>query len=586
MALTFTSDNRAAQPSWMVPAMYLLLFIIAAGSFYILDLQGIWIGDDLGYMFTDSILHSGDGHRLASPEEIITTQASHWMTCNGRFIVHSLVQLFVGFLGKEVFCAVNALMFGLLVIFTCRLTLPWRHFGLGSGLAVALLLWLCLPRPGVTMLSLASYAINYLWTGVIILGFLLFWRALEEHRVHRAGYLWGCLFALVAGSLQESYSVPVAAALIVWWYTMGRRATSREISVIICFTVGTLAVLFAPGNIYHAAQGGGVAPQALLAKIIALGKDLLISPLNFLAIAIVIWWLIKPYRCAQYCSRNLTLLAAVIAALALALVSYTAVRQLFAPCLFSAILIGRMFCGERVTEALNSPLALAGCLIIYGGVMVGAHAQRRYPQEISRSIVHQAAAGNRAIYIPAQEEEKSPLENWLFDRYNDDPVGGRDLHLVFDRYTKRGLSRLYSPGRDAAHISTILPTSQLALEQAAAKSRLDGEEITPAPLTERYDCFRLPDPDNSKIFHVRSRRGKRFSYERIYSEGYVYYVVPAGLGTLTIADAKAERAAEAAKEKAETEKKVKKQKQRQLERRMRREEGHPANPTAPDIIEQ
>lgn len=581
MTLNYSSDNRFQRPQWWTLAMYMLLFIVSVGSFYVLDLQGLWMGDDLGYMFTDTSLHKGDGAILTSPSEIITTQASHWMNCNGRFIVHTLVQLFVGFLGKDIFCAVNALMFGMLVLLTCRLALPVGRFGFGSGLSVAVILWLCLPRPGVTMLSLVSYSVNYLWTAVIILFFLLFWRAVEEHRVKRNGIIWACIYAFFAASWQESFSVPVSAGLIAWWCVAGHKATGREISVIICFLIGTILISLAPGNFHHALQGGGIAPQALLAKVTALGKDLLISPLMFLALAIIVWTIGKPEKCRQYCERNVTLLTAVLAAAILATFSYTAIRQLFAPFLFAAILIIKMFVGHKFVSLLNSAIGVIVAVAAYSVITIGAYQIRRYPQEISRSLLHQATAGNSVLYIPENDNPPTPVFNWFFDRYNDDPVNGRDLHLVFDHYTKQGLSRLYSPGYDADHITTIIPVSQKTLEQAAAKGKVRNTAIYPAPLTKNYDCFRLYSPGNESNVRVRSPKGKRFSYERIYSDDYIYYVVPAGMQKLTTADTKAIRE----KKEAELRKKHEKERQEQDKRQEYRHAHHPSNPTSPRSLE-
>lgn len=600
MAINIPTDRRFKRPAWWTMAMYMTLFVISVGFFYILDLQGIWMGDDLGYMFSDSSLHNGDGAILGSPLEIFTTQASHWQTCNGRYLVHTLVQLIVGFVGKDIFCAMNAVMFGLLVLLTCRLSLPDGRFSLGSGLAVAIILWLCLPRPGVTMLSLVSYSVNYLWTAVIILFFMLLWRALEEHRIKRAGYLWACLFSVFAAMWQESFSVPVSAALIVWWCVNAKKATGREISVIICFTIGTLLLVLSPGNFHHAIAGGGIAPQALLAKVTALGKDLLISPVTFLAICVIVWTIAKPEHCARFCGKNLTLFAAVLASIVLASFSYTAIRQLFAPFLFSAILIIRMFCGENITYILNRPLPLLVSLAIYCGIIAGAYNIRRYPQEISQSILHQATSGNRALFIPVDENPKPLWFVFLFDRFNDDPVNGRDLHLVFDSYTKLGLSRLYSPGENPRHITTIMPVPLRALKERAEtakvmespvrvsatkdsvadkKKRVTPKYIFPVPLTQNYDCFRLPAPDNKPVL-VRSPKGVKFSYERIISDGYVYYVVPAGLGVLTTADTKAIRQKKEAALDA-------KRKQKAVARKEiidYRHTHHPSNPTSSESL--
>ena len=91
-----------------------VIAVFAFISFFVLDNFSISTGDDLGYMFTDSQLHNGDGHPISGILECVSTQASHYSTTNGRFIVHLLTSFFVSIPDITVFRLFNSLMFTLL----------------------------------------------------------------------------------------------------------------------------------------------------------------------------------------------------------------------------------------------------------------------------------------------------------------------------------------------------------------------------------------------------------------------------------------------------------------------------------------
>ena len=107
--------------------------------------------------------------RVSSLSDVIESQWAHYHTWGGRTVAHFCVQLFV-LMGKGAFDAVNALMFGLLIVLIARLAsgaplssrrVLWIFFGL----------WLAIPD-WILSTQWLTGACNYLWTAVIQLTFL------------------------------------------------------------------------------------------------------------------------------------------------------------------------------------------------------------------------------------------------------------------------------------------------------------------------------------------------------------------------------------------------------------------------------
>ena len=99
-------------------------FVFVVASFWLLGQFSISVGDDLGYMFTDSALHKGDGKLITSIWECFTTQTKHYFSTNGRFLVHTTTHFFTAIAGMKVFNVVNAFVFGLLWLLVSKAISP------------------------------------------------------------------------------------------------------------------------------------------------------------------------------------------------------------------------------------------------------------------------------------------------------------------------------------------------------------------------------------------------------------------------------------------------------------------------------
>ena len=181
---------------------WIVIFLIFLFMFIFNYLSPISFGDDYVYSFvwTGQSIYKPlppDVARVASWQDLFHSQWSHYFTWGGRTVAHVLAQFFL-WKGKTLFNIANALISVLLVFelywcinkgkitfqFDCR-TIIWIFF----------LLWACTPGFGVVFFWITG-ACNYLWTNVILLGFLLpyFCKYYNSERVLCANRFYAVLF--------------------------------------------------------------------------------------------------------------------------------------------------------------------------------------------------------------------------------------------------------------------------------------------------------------------------------------------------------------------------------------------------------
>ena len=240
--------------------------LIFAGVFSVLFvlncLTPMAFGDDYLYtfiwqghsMFTPL---SEDAVRVSSIRDILVSQWSHYFTWSGRAVSHTLIQLFL-WAGKPVFNLINPLVSILLIaeIYWCshkgKVSL---NFNAGMLCWIAFALWAFTPGFSGVFLWISG-ACNYLWTAVILLGFLLpyikkyysFEKALDKE-----GFLKYVLFfiGIIAGWSNENSICWVILLLAIFIYANKNRQgiESWMFTGLIGLITGYALLMFAPGNV-------------------------------------------------------------------------------------------------------------------------------------------------------------------------------------------------------------------------------------------------------------------------------------------------------------------------------------------------
>lgn len=506
----------------------LLLFLAAAVILAIFTSQGISVGDDMGYMFADKRLHDASGPRIDSLSQIISTQASHFLHFNGRFLVHSLTQLWLMEGMRPIYICLNALAGALLWLAACRLV-EGRDFSARTGICMLALLWWLMPAPGVIWASLIAFSLNYLWPAVVMAWLL---EALKTRLENPPGTRkCGVLLigtAVLCGALQESFSLPLLGGVAVTWLATRRRDL---LYIGIALLTGALALLAAPGNYSHAAAGGGMGLQAILHKTAAMFEATLRTPLPLLmAVAGVISVRRKNIVWLRRLSPFTLLLVSLIAcSLILGCLSFTALRQLCAPSFAAVILLGRLGlrAARKFPNRVRRKAAIAAGLIfttyIAWAIPFRADACRRWAE-----VETQARLGAKEISVDCSGAlYNRPLLGAIYAGMNQDPFADDLLHATFDANTRRGLRRLYMPKAPKSLVPELLPAPRdvLLASIPSCYQNDTGRILTPRRLDARYSLLAIPLP--ARLPKILSPHGEKYPFASIKKNDTLLLILPA-----------------------------------------------------------
>ncbi len=518
-------------------------FVVAVVGFGLLARFSISVGDDLGYMFADSSLHKGDGKMIADVGDCFSTQAKHYLSTNGRFLVHVVTHIFTAIASVEFFRGASTLMFGLLWLLVVGFITPRRE---AKGWYVCLLalfmLWVCVPAPGTVMLSLVAFAVNYMWTAVAYLGFLLLLKkASTSDKTFKRDwgcYLFGGFGALVVGSLQESYGLPISAALFFMALFNLKKVNALSLTMILGFFAGCGICVFAPGNWCHAAQGGGFAIDSILRKCEALSHELVLSAMALLLIVLAVEFLLSRKDAVRIVRDNMFFLIAILVSLLLGVFTFTSSRQLFCPSVFSIIVIGRIVMRWKRKIGFRAVSAVVMCCVLTL-IFVGGYVLRKNTYMIHDKIMAQLGGKSALIVADATNANHNidcGVARLFAGRYAPDPLANETLHLLFDGYTKRGLSRIGWENHKTTNIRNFIPYPAGVIE-ACFKASPDNEPIqgtsrykaVAVRLDRKYKSVRIAKAEKNASdympFETEACKNA-MPYEAFVYKDYRYIIIP------------------------------------------------------------
>lgn len=241
----------------------ILFFICIYTFFYLLNyLTPMGFGDDYLYSFIwqgkpEFIPLNEDAVRVSSWHDLFISQWSHYFTWSGRTVNHTLAQFFL-WLGKEAFNFFNACITTLLIveIYWCinrgRVSFDFR---IHKICYIVFALWAFTPGFPTVFLWLDG-ACNYLWTNVILLGFLLPY--IQKYycfpKVTGKGTLFSLfffLFGILTGWTNENSICWVILVLCIFLVNeMNRNGTEKWMAGGLAgLILGYSLLMLAPGNI-------------------------------------------------------------------------------------------------------------------------------------------------------------------------------------------------------------------------------------------------------------------------------------------------------------------------------------------------
>ena len=233
-------------------------FLLIIGSlFYLMNMYTPICGDDYLYSFyltpvaAKSFFEGasiGFEQKISSFTDVIFSQYNHYFYVNGRTIPHILEQSFAGLWGENCFNLINVFAFLLLNMLVIWISGKRNLTKFGYWVAAVFFIWFLLPCP-VDLFLLMSGALNYTWSAVLCLAFLLVYTKVRQmEKVN-----WGVAFLLfllgvISGWTHESLVIGISGALFIIYCVQynKRKPKSPEIALVAGFWLGTLLLCLSP----------------------------------------------------------------------------------------------------------------------------------------------------------------------------------------------------------------------------------------------------------------------------------------------------------------------------------------------------
>ena len=231
-------NNKNNELLWLD---YIAVAIIVI-AFFVISYFGFFTSDDI------------DIGRKISFLDVFRHAKWFYFNLGGRFLSVAFSNLFTRFLGDNRlwFDIVNTLFF-LLLIMTCgKLIGNGKRDCIHEVFVFALLFWLLCPAPRESLFW-ACGSITHMWANTLTFIFLFFFMKYKDGNFGFAGKL-GLFFMSVFAATEFIPSVSICGAFMVYYAFHIKRFKGNVIPFVMGFAIGSLVLLFAPGNFERAAE--------------------------------------------------------------------------------------------------------------------------------------------------------------------------------------------------------------------------------------------------------------------------------------------------------------------------------------------
>ena len=221
--------------------------------------------DDYMYKFRFIDGQANKTHPIRNLFDIFLSQNEHYSVVNGRYIVHYIVQLFSGLLGKTFFNFINSIVFVAFIAMLAKLIMG--RATTMNFLIIVILSLLLLPTFGYCFLWMSG-AINYLWSGFAAFLFLYFVDRLKDRAISAKYCVIGVLGILLGWS-HEGIAFPLALSAVCYILFFNKQKIRSAAFPIICFyLIGALLCTFAPGTMSRGGFNSSLTVMTVVSKII------------------------------------------------------------------------------------------------------------------------------------------------------------------------------------------------------------------------------------------------------------------------------------------------------------------------------
>jgi len=256
---SFLLDNKKCK------AFAFIFFILFFGTVIFVFNQKTplqWDDFKLTFVWPEEVAIAEDGgltkptDRIASFNDILTSQYNHYFTWGGRTVVHVIAQflLYISPVMADILNSAVYLLYAVLLYF--HIKGREKHDALLFA-GINILIWLIQPVFGETILWLTGSA-NYLWGTSFILLFLLPFR-LFDNRSSQTKVLLKCsgmlLLGIIAGWTNENTAgaaIFITIVFLLYYRSQKWRIPAWAIAGVIGAIAGYIIMIAAPGNFARA----------------------------------------------------------------------------------------------------------------------------------------------------------------------------------------------------------------------------------------------------------------------------------------------------------------------------------------------
>lgn len=200
--------------------------------------------DKWGDYWRENGLHD----KITNFGDIVDSQIDHYFHANGRSLVHTVAQLFIGIIGPEVYNVLGAIMMMALIWMTVRYCFTARQRKNPIWwLLTAIALMYLMPYPHRLWYSTA-YSCNYLISALLMMAVFMLFRHVNARPLKKYEIVMTVIVSFVFGWSHEAYSLPVAGGVFFYYLFHFDKFRKQGWILALPLFLGALIMLVAPAN--------------------------------------------------------------------------------------------------------------------------------------------------------------------------------------------------------------------------------------------------------------------------------------------------------------------------------------------------
>lgn len=296
---------------------YGFLMVVFAVMVMLNHLTTPTLSDDILYRFVFQYDETAPVQPIENFNDIINSQWVHYHIVNGRIVIHSIVQIVLWLMNSHVFHVVNALLFVLLIHIcgVCLFTFQRekKFFFLKGKIEVAFLFFTLFfvvinGFQGAFLWNVGS--INYLWTTVVILTFLLY-----LHHIKDKAFAWKYVLlsplAFLVGWSHEGIHLALTVTFIYYIIRERNKGKGMIFLFMLFFIAGSMCCMLSPA-LWSRVDEGMTLKFRLMIGVLNMLTNIRITWILLLFI-IYAWWRQKDILKSEICSKHYVYFALLIA---------------------------------------------------------------------------------------------------------------------------------------------------------------------------------------------------------------------------------------------------------------------------------